>query len=220
MDYLNHKNLKIDTDVAVQLCCLDIRHFFKDMRQYALDKKSNFEYLEREVGMAKFLPKDVLNTMKPKTLRKNIQLHFKKFGQLTEKECMFKFLDILSGHFKYDQERFQVDFGSGWSVPVELIIGPDVGISTISVSGGTKIADFEQIQAIQTLVSDCDEHNKATLQLKIAGAQEILFITCRNLDTAESLADLIDGYARLNTGNQTSVWSKKGNFKVNLLNKY
>lgn len=179
------------------------------MRQYALDKKSNLEYLEREIGMTKFLPRHVLDTIKPKTLRKNIQMNFKKFGNLTEKECMFKFFDILSCHFKYDQERFQVDFGSSWSVPVELVIGPDVGISTISGSGN-RIADFEQIQAIQTLVSDCDEHNKATLQLKIAGAQEILFITCRNLEVAESLADLIDGYARLNTGNQTSVWSKKG----------
>lgn len=183
------------------------------MRQYALDKKSNIEYLEREVGMAKFFPRDVLDALKPKTMRKNIQLHFKKLSQLSEKECMFKFLDILSCHFKYDQERFQVDFGSGWSVPVELVIGPDVGISTIT-GLGSKIADFDQIQAIQTLVSDCDEHNKATLQLKVAGTQEILFITCRNLDIAENLADLIDGYARLCTRSETSVWSKKGMHEI------
>jgi focal adhesion kinase 1 len=39
----------LDQDVAVQLCCLEIRYFFKDMPQIALDKKSNLEYLEREV---------------------------------------------------------------------------------------------------------------------------------------------------------------------------
>lgn len=33
----------------MQLCCLEIRYFFKDMQQIALDKKSNLEYLEREV---------------------------------------------------------------------------------------------------------------------------------------------------------------------------
>ena len=31
--------------------------FFKDMPQIALDKRSNFDYLEREVGLHKFLPK-------------------------------------------------------------------------------------------------------------------------------------------------------------------
>lgn len=48
-DYLNASNLNLDQDVCVQLCCLAIRYFFKDMPQIALDKKSNLEYLEREV---------------------------------------------------------------------------------------------------------------------------------------------------------------------------
>lgn len=37
----------------MQLCCLEIRYFFKDMPQIALDKKSNLEYLEREVKRAR-----------------------------------------------------------------------------------------------------------------------------------------------------------------------
>lgn len=37
----------------MQLCCLEIRYFFKDMQQIALDKKSNLEYLEREVNLEK-----------------------------------------------------------------------------------------------------------------------------------------------------------------------
>ena len=47
------------------------RRFFKDMPQIALDKKSNFEYLEKEVGLHKFLPKNVINNNKPKPLRDN-----------------------------------------------------------------------------------------------------------------------------------------------------
>lgn len=48
-DYLLANHAALDQDVAVQLCCLEIRYFFKDMPQIALDKKSNLEYLEREV---------------------------------------------------------------------------------------------------------------------------------------------------------------------------
>lgn len=204
--------MRIDPEVAVQLCCLEIRKYFKDMPQNALDKKSNFEYLEREIGMQKFVPHTIIDTMKPKSLRKNIQSQFKKYVHLSDVECMFKFLEILKLYYKFDQERFRVDLGSSWSVPVELVIGPDLGIAytNVQTSSITRIAGFNQIQAIQTLVSDCDEHNKATLQLRVAGAEEILFFTCPNLEVAESLADLIDGYCRLSSGSQTSIWNRKG----------
>jgi focal adhesion kinase 1 len=52
-DYLCADHAALDQDVAVQLCCLEIRYFFKDMPQIALDKKSNLEYLEREVKLNK-----------------------------------------------------------------------------------------------------------------------------------------------------------------------
>ncbi|XP_015837462.1 focal adhesion kinase 1 isoform X8 [Tribolium castaneum] len=210
-DYLSDCNIRIEQDVVVQLCCLEIRRYFKETPPNPLDKKSNFEYLEREVGLHKFIPQRILSTMKPKTLRKSIQSQFKKYVNMTDIECMFKFLETLTLYYKFDQERFRVDLGSSWSVPVELVIGPDLGISytNVQTSSTTRIANFDQIQAIQTLVSDCEEHNKATLQLRVAGAQEILFFTCPNLETAESLADLIDGYCRLHSGSQTSIWNKK-----------
>lgn len=34
------------------------------MPQVALDKKSNFEYLEKEVGLKRFLPRTVMDSMK------------------------------------------------------------------------------------------------------------------------------------------------------------
>lgn len=50
-DYLSSEvGARIDQETAVQLCCLEIRNYFKDMPQIALDKKSNLEYLEREVS--------------------------------------------------------------------------------------------------------------------------------------------------------------------------
>ena len=49
-DYLKKNFESLDLDTAIQLCCIEIRRFFKDMPQIALDKKSNFEYLEKEVS--------------------------------------------------------------------------------------------------------------------------------------------------------------------------
>ncbi|CAL7934600.1 unnamed protein product [Xylocopa violacea] len=210
-DYLNANLVTLDQDVAVQICCLEIRYFFKDMPLMALDKKSNFEYLEREVGLHKFLPRAVLDRMKPKALRKLIQQHFKKVAALTELECMFKFFELLRAYYRFDQERFICALGSSWSIPVELVIGPDLGISYMAHRGTvpTNIAEFSQIQSIQTLVSDCKEHAKACIKLRVAGAAETLSITCSSLDQAESLADLIDGYCRLVTGSNTSLWNRK-----------
>lgn len=53
------------------------RYFCKDM-QISMDKKSNIEYLEKEFGLHKFLPKSVLDAIKPKVLKKAIQQQFKK----------------------------------------------------------------------------------------------------------------------------------------------
>ena len=55
---------QVDTDTAVRLGCIEMRRFFKDMPQVALDKKSNFEYLEKEVGLKRFLPKTIIDGMK------------------------------------------------------------------------------------------------------------------------------------------------------------
>ena len=40
------------------------RRFFKDMQQVALDKKSNMEYLEKEIGLKRFLPKSIIDNVK------------------------------------------------------------------------------------------------------------------------------------------------------------
>lgn len=81
------------------------------MNGSTLEKKSNLEFLEKDVGLHKFLPSSVLNTVKPKTLRKSLQQHFKKYGQLSESECFFKFLELLGKGRKYDQESFRCALG-------------------------------------------------------------------------------------------------------------
>ena len=40
------------------------RRFFKDMPKAALDKKANLEFLEKDIGLKRFLPRNVIESMK------------------------------------------------------------------------------------------------------------------------------------------------------------
>ncbi|XP_050356024.1 focal adhesion kinase 1 isoform X2 [Nymphalis io] len=220
-DYLNANHPTVDQDLAIQICCLEIKYFCKDM-QISLDKKSNIEYLEKEFGLHKFLPKTVLEAIKPKVLKKAIQQQFKKVANLSDTDCMLKYLETMHTHYGCDRETFTGALGSGWAIPVELAIGPDIDISYVSHKAGepptyTKIASFSDIVAVQTLKSNCTQQSqtqtnsscgKAALQLRVKGATETLTITCSSVEAAESLADLVDGYCRLVTDSQTSLWNR------------
>ncbi|XP_069128415.1 LOW QUALITY PROTEIN: focal adhesion kinase 1-like [Argopecten irradians] len=207
-DYMRDIAEHIDADIAIRLGCIEMRRFFKDMPQAALDKKSNFECLEKEVGFKRFLPKSVTETMKSKTLRKLIQFHFKQYAQLTENECVYKFFETLKTVYKFEQERFNCALGTGWSISMEIVIGPEVGISylTEKASSPTHMADFAQVQSIQT---NATPDSKGVLQIKIAGATEALTIICSTLEEAEDMANLMDGYCRLVHNVTTSLWTKR-----------
>ncbi|KPJ07688.1 Focal adhesion kinase 1 [Papilio machaon] len=219
-DYLNANHPMVDQDLAIQICCLEIKYFCKDM-QISLDKKSNIEYLEKEFGLHKFLPKSVLDAIKPKVLKKAIQQQFKKVANLSDVECMLRYVETMHTHYGYDRETFTAALGGGWAIPVELAIGPDIDISYVSHKAGepptyTKIASFSDIVALQTLKSNCTQQSqtqsgscgKGALQLRVKGATETLTIMCSSVEAAESLADLVDGYCRLVTDSQTSLWNR------------
>ncbi|BFZ17133.1 hypothetical protein BsWGS_20172 [Bradybaena similaris] len=207
-DYLRDVADHIDSMVAIQLGCIEMRRFFKDMPQAALEKKSNFDYLEKEIGWKRFLPKSVIDHTKTKILRKLIQQQFRLYAQLTESECVFKFFETLFTVHAFYHEKFQCSLRSGWSISVEIVIGPDVGISflTEKASTPTHVADFAQVQSVHTMMAD---DGIGVLQLKIVDASEPLIITCKSLDEAEDMADLIDGYCRLVHDMQGSLWSRR-----------
>ncbi|KFM67905.1 Focal adhesion kinase 1, partial [Stegodyphus mimosarum] len=140
-----------------------------------------------------------------------MQSHMKKFVSLSEVDCMFQFLRLVHPVLLYDREIFKCALGGGWSVPIELVIGPDLGISYLTdrAPQPTHMASFHQVQSLQTLQSEYESGCKAILQLKIAGASEMLSISCPTLAVAESMADLIDGYCRLVHKTQTSFWNKR-----------
>ena len=77
------------------------------------------------------------------------------------------------------------------------------------------MADFEQIQSIQTVANENDL--KGLLKLKIAGATEPLTISCPSLSAAEDMAGLIDGYCKLVNSGKESCWNRKGNCQIMML---
>lgn len=112
---------------------------------------------------------------------------------------------------------------------MELIIGPDVGISYTAQAASQLIlvADFSHVSQVETLLApttssvteaESPHHHpqrnncKAVIQIKVAGALEPLLITCASIDMAESIADLIDRYCRLVNGTHLSLWNKRGLF--------
>uniref|UniRef100_A0A8D0BL04 Focal adhesion kinase 1 n=1 Tax=Salvator merianae TaxID=96440 RepID=A0A8D0BL04_SALMN len=206
-DYMVEIADQVDQEIALKLGCLEIRRSYCEMRGNALDKKSNYEVLEKDVGLKRFFPKSLLDSVKAKNLRKMIQQTFRQYANLNREESILKFFEILSPVYRFDKECFKCALGSSWIISVELAIGPEEGISYLTDKGSnpTHLADFHQVQTIQYSISE-DKERKGVLQMKIAGAPEPLTVTAPSLTIAENMADLIDGYCRLvNSATQSFI---------------
>ncbi|XP_024122776.1 focal adhesion kinase 1 isoform X15 [Oryzias melastigma] len=197
-DYMQYIADQVDQDIALKIGCLEIRRFFREMPGNALDKKSNYELLEKDVGLRRFFPKSLLDSLKAKTLRKQIQQTFKQFANLNDEQSILKFFEIITPIYRFDKECFKCALGSSWVISVELAIGPEEGISYLTDKGltPTHLANFNQVQSIQYSALE-EKDRKGMLQLNVAGAPEPLTVTTSSLTTAENMADLIDGYCRL-----------------------
>uniref|UniRef100_A0A8I5UV21 Protein-tyrosine kinase 2-beta n=1 Tax=Pongo abelii TaxID=9601 RepID=A0A8I5UV21_PONAB len=211
-DYMQRYASKVSEGMALQLGCLELRRFFKDMPHNALDKKSNFELLEKEVGLDLFFPKQMQENLKPKQFRKMIQQTFQQYASLREEECVMKFFNTLAGFANIDQETYRCELIQGWNITVDLVIGPK-GIRQLTSQDAkpTCLAEFKQIRSIRCLPL---EEGQAVLQLGIEGAPQALSIKTSSLAEAENMADLIDGYCRLQGEHQGSliIHPRKGGF--------
>ncbi|XP_052389015.1 focal adhesion kinase 1-like isoform X2 [Carassius gibelio] len=189
---------RVDQEIALKLGCLEIRRFYREMRGNALDKKSNYELLEKDVGLRRFFPKSLLESVKAKTLRKQIQQTFKQFANLNDEQSIMKFFEILAPVYRFDKECFRCALGSSWVIQVDLAIGPEEGISYLTDKGSTPthLANFTQVQSIHYSCVE-EKERKGVLQLDVAGAPEPLTISTPSFAIAENMADLIDGYCRL-----------------------
>ncbi|XP_043962290.1 protein tyrosine kinase 2 beta, b isoform X2 [Gambusia affinis] len=202
-DYMQCHANKVSDGMALQVGCLEIRRFYKDMNAKGLEKKSNFELLEKEVGLDLFFPQQLMNSMKPKQLRKMIQQTFQQYATLKEDDCMIKFFETLKTFTNFDEEVFPCELVQGWSLSVELVIGGR-GIRQRSQkdSAALFLTDFKQIKKIQCLPQTND---KALLNISVEGAKQNLSISVASVPMAENMMDLIDGYCRLENDTDDSV---------------
>ncbi|XP_041661590.1 protein tyrosine kinase 2 beta, b isoform X1 [Cheilinus undulatus] len=202
-DYMQYHASKVSDGMALQLGCLEIRRFYKDMNAKGLEKKSNFELLEKEVGLDLFFPPELINSMKSRQLRKLIQQTFQQFATLKEDDCMVKFFETLREFTNYDEEVFQCELVQGWSLSVELVIGGrGIRQRTQKDSAAVFLADFKQIKRIQCLPQS---DGKALINLNVEGARQHLSINVATVPMAENMMDLIDGYCRLEHDTDDSV---------------
>ncbi|XP_021398841.1 protein-tyrosine kinase 2-beta [Lonchura striata] len=202
-EYMQSYASKVSEGMALQLGCLELRRFYKDMPQNALDKKSNFEFLEKEVGLDLFFPSQMQENLKPRQLRKMIQQTFQQYALLREEECILKFLHTLATFAPIDQESFRCQLVQGWNITVDLVIGPK-GIRQVTTKDAkpTCLAEFRDIKSIRCSGA---EDGQALLQLGLSGNPQSLDIKTSSLAEAENMADLIDGYCRLQGGTETSL---------------
>ncbi|XP_047429178.1 protein tyrosine kinase 2 beta, b isoform X1 [Mugil cephalus] len=216
-DYMQYHASKVSDGMALQLGCLEIRRFYKDMNAKGLEKKSNFELLEKEVGLDLFFPPQLINSMKPKQLRKLIQQTFQQYATLKEDDCMVKFFETLRNFVNFDEEVFPCELVQGWSLSVELVIGGrGIRQRTQKDAAAVFLADFKQVKRIQCL-SQGD--GKALLNLDVEGAKQRLSINVASVPMAENMMDLIDGYCRLeNDTDDTVIYrpNKDGNTRNSL----
>lgn len=241
-DFVQANITNIDQDLAVQLCCLAIRHYYKDARS-SNDRKQHLDYIEKEIGFSNFLPKSVIDTIKHKNLKKLVQNQYKKIYQLSDTDYIIKYFELLATVFDFDHEKFVVTLGQ-WNIAIDLIIGYNFGISylTHAQAKTTKVTDFENILSLKTSIlpnlqqssissstasgkglqnsksndsnisqtsSFCSCNNiKSQLRIQVDGNTEDLAITCNGVNTADGIAELIDGYCKIFNENNASLWDK------------
>uniref|UniRef100_A0AAR2J0G7 non-specific protein-tyrosine kinase n=1 Tax=Pygocentrus nattereri TaxID=42514 RepID=A0AAR2J0G7_PYGNA len=198
-DYMQHCASKVSDGMALQLGCLEIRRFYKDMNASGLDKKSNFEFLEKDVGLELFFPQELINSMKPKQLRKLIQQTFQQYSSLKEEQCIMKFFKTFSVFSSFDEEVYPCELVQGWSLAVDLVIGP---------KGICQRTDKNSVVSVTfSFITNHSSHQLRRLiwtSAKMLGNTWLIMLNLQpltvntaSLATAENMADLIDGYCRL-----------------------
>uniref|UniRef100_A0A671VAW4 non-specific protein-tyrosine kinase n=1 Tax=Sparus aurata TaxID=8175 RepID=A0A671VAW4_SPAAU len=187
-DYMQYHASKVSDGMALQLGCLEIRRFYKDMNAKATRVFYYSQYLI---------------AFQSRQLRKLIQQTFQQYATLKEDDCMVRFFETLKDFNSYDEEVFPCELVQGWSLSVELVIGGrGIRQRTQKNSAPVFLADFKQIKRIQCL-SQSD--GKALLNMDVEGARQRLSINVATVPMAENMMDLIDGYCRIEKDTDDSV---------------
>ncbi|XP_056287443.1 protein-tyrosine kinase 2-beta-like [Pseudoliparis swirei] len=206
-DYMRQYASKVSDGMALQLGCLEIRRFFKDMNPNGLEKKSNFEQLEKDVGLDLFFPRELINSMKPKRLRRLVQQTFQGYSSLKQDQCMARFFSTLAQCYSYTQESFACRLVHGWNLTIDLVIGPEGISQQTENSTPIRLATFSQVRSISC---SAEAEGQALLTVHIEGAKQPLSVNTSSMAVAQNMADLIDGYCRLDGASESSLIIRPG----------
>lgn len=73
--------------------------------------------------------------------------------------------------------------------------------------GGSSSASGNNSSTSSTTTCHCNDI-KTQIKIKVTGNAEDLAITCNGVKTAESIADLVDGYCRIVNNSELSLWDR------------
>ncbi|XP_059418572.1 FERM and PDZ domain-containing protein 4-like isoform X1 [Carassius carassius] len=204
--------LKYDT--ALRLAALQMYILTLSTKQ---TQKVSLKYIEKEWGLAQFLPPAVLCSMKEKNIKKALT-HILKTNQnlvppgkkLTALQAKVHYLKYLSDLRLYGGQVFKSTLVQGEKhTEVTLLVGPRYGISHV-INTKTNLvallADFSHVNRIEMFTED--ERN-VRVELHVLDVKPITLIM--ESSDAMNLACLTAGYYRLLVDSRRSIFNMANN---------
>ncbi|KAM8857744.1 FERM and PDZ domain-containing protein 4 isoform 2-T2 [Synchiropus picturatus] len=200
--------LKYDT--ALRLAALQMYILTINTKQ---SQKVSLKYIEKEWGLALFLPPAVLSSMKEKNIKKALT-HILKTNQnlvppgkkLTALQAKVHYLKYLSDLRLYGGRVFKSTLIQGEKhTEVTLLVGPKYGISHV-INTKTNLvallADFSHVNRIEMYTED---ENRVRVELHVLDVKPITLLM-QSVD-AMNLACLTAGYYRLLVDSRRSIFN-------------
>ncbi|KAM9343030.1 FERM and PDZ domain-containing protein 4 [Pholidichthys leucotaenia] len=200
--------LKYDT--ALRLAALQMYILTINTKQ---SQKVSLKYIEKEWGLALFLPPAVLSSMKEKNIKKALT-HILKTNQnlvppgkkLTALQAKVHYLKYLSDLRLYGGRVFKSTLVQGEKhTEVTLLVGPKYGISHV-INTKTNLvallADFSHVNRIEMYTED---ENRVRVELHVLDVKPITLLM-ESVD-AMNLACLTAGYYRLLVDSRRSIFN-------------
>ncbi|KAI6229039.1 hypothetical protein M3Y99_01163000 [Aphelenchoides fujianensis] len=128
-DYVKRIAWRVDNEKAIAMAAIALRKRFSTINSQNVEKRLEFNVIEAEGGLLRYLPESLVVSSKKKQLQKSLIAAVRKVAHLSELECIFHFMKQLRSITRFDTEVFRVAIGTSWSRPVELFVGPHFGIA-------------------------------------------------------------------------------------------
>ncbi|KJH51257.1 hypothetical protein DICVIV_02536 [Dictyocaulus viviparus] len=181
-DFLGHVAWKVNLEAALELAALKVcRDYVEKKAKSCLDHKVDINAIDIDSSIQKFVPKTVLycGNNKPSAVRRQFTQLLKKYASLPATESVLRSLSILVDIVKFDVEIFKASLGVGWSSPVDLLVGPEVGLS-YRINERCEVSRLAELRSVLEIVLRKMEQNseKTIVQLKISGSAQPMVICC------------------------------------------